>query len=202
MALDHFSVGPFDLTSMDAIAESAGVSKALLYHYFPSKRDLYVEALAEADTDLRERTRPDPRLAPRQQLRTSIDAYLTFVKEHPDHYAAVLRGGIGADEAVWKMVERTRQLAIDRVVRALGLRSPPAGLQVALHGWVGFLEASCLAWIDDPRMNRRALHALLVQSLDATILAAAAVDPAVRRAFVRRWVRLDRLPAFSVEGDG
>jgi AcrR family transcriptional regulator len=197
VALDRFSVQPWDAVSMDAIADAAGVSKGLLYHYFPSKRDLYLELLRAADEELRRRATPPADAPPRQRLRASLDGYLAFVEDHPAHYAAVLRGGIGFDDEVWKLVESTRELAVGAVVDALGLRMAPPGLRMALKGWVGLVEAACLEWIDRRDLPRDALLELFVQSLDAAVLNAARVDPRVRRAFVRRWAGLDRLPAFG-----
>src|SRR5688572_23935942 len=43
-----FNTRPFDDISIDEIAAAAGISKGLLYHYFPSKRHFYVETVREA----------------------------------------------------------------------------------------------------------------------------------------------------------
>src|SRR6266566_4718514 len=48
VAQDRFAEQGFHATSMDEIAEAAGVTKPELYQHFPSKRALYVEVLASA----------------------------------------------------------------------------------------------------------------------------------------------------------
>src|SRR3954454_18437406 len=48
VARDRFAEQGFHATSMDEIAEAAGVTKPVLYQHFPSKRALYVELLEDA----------------------------------------------------------------------------------------------------------------------------------------------------------
>src|SRR3954464_12047745 len=52
VARDRFSQQGFHATSMDEIAEAAGVTKPVLYQHFPSKRALYVELLEETGRQL------------------------------------------------------------------------------------------------------------------------------------------------------
>src|SRR5256714_2485542 len=52
VARDRFAAQGFHATSMDEIAESAGVTKPVLYQHFPSKRALYVELLENTGAQL------------------------------------------------------------------------------------------------------------------------------------------------------
>src|SRR5438132_14251031 len=52
VARDRFGEKGFNATSMDEIAEAAGVTKPVLYQHFPSKRALYVELLEETGRQL------------------------------------------------------------------------------------------------------------------------------------------------------
>src|SRR3954454_25336818 len=72
--------------SMAAIAREAGISKALLYHYFPSKQAYFAATLQAAADERRERTEPDPSLPPAEQLTASIGAYLGWIEEHREAY--------------------------------------------------------------------------------------------------------------------
>ena len=56
---------------MAKIAKEAGISKALLYHYFPSKEAYFVATLEEKANELQQRTMPDPELPPFEQLAAS-----------------------------------------------------------------------------------------------------------------------------------
>jgi AcrR family transcriptional regulator len=68
--------------SMAEIARQAGISKALLYHYFPSKRDFFVATLQRAADELRARTEPDPAKPPLEQLTGSLEGYLELIEEN------------------------------------------------------------------------------------------------------------------------
>ena len=52
VAREKFSEQGFHSTSMDEIAEAAGVTKPVLYQHFPSKRALYVELLEDTGREL------------------------------------------------------------------------------------------------------------------------------------------------------
>ena len=71
---------------MARIAREAGISKALLYHYFPSKHAYFVAALEQAADEVRRRTEPDPSLPPDQALATSLDAFLGWLEENATAY--------------------------------------------------------------------------------------------------------------------
>ena len=47
-----FGSRPYDEVSIDEVARTAGISKGLLYHYFPTKRDFYVATVREAAAEL------------------------------------------------------------------------------------------------------------------------------------------------------
>src|SRR3979490_1789719 len=98
LGLELFSSRPYDEISIEEIAQLAGMSKGLLYHYFPSKRDFYVACLRTASLQLRRSIRPDPPLPAAEQVRTSVAAYLDHVKANRARNQALVRGGIGSDQ--------------------------------------------------------------------------------------------------------
>jgi AcrR family transcriptional regulator len=108
LALGVFSVNAYDEVSMDNVARAAGISKGLVYHYFPTKRHFYVAALREAARQLLEQTTPQDELAPADRLREGLEAYLSFVEKHARAYTTLLRGGIGVDKEVNVIVEAQR----------------------------------------------------------------------------------------------
>src|SRR3954451_4504223 len=77
-----FTTHAYGELSMARIAREAGISKALLYHYFPSKQAYFEATLQAAAEQLAADTEPDPSLAPAQQLERSLDAYLGWIDEH------------------------------------------------------------------------------------------------------------------------
>src|SRR3954452_5835857 len=90
-----FSKHSFEELSMAAIAREAGISKALLYHYFPSKEEFFKVSLGEAATELAQRTAPDDSLEPLEQLRASTSAFVGWIGERGPAYLKLLQS-VGA----------------------------------------------------------------------------------------------------------
>src|SRR5947199_5356848 len=90
LGAELFTKHSYDELSMAAIAREAGISKALLYHYFPSKEEYFKATLAEAAAELAARTAPDESLPPLEQRRTSTRAYVEWVGERRESYVKLL----------------------------------------------------------------------------------------------------------------
>src|SRR3954468_11834422 len=182
LGIDIFSERPFDEVSIDDIAAAAGISKGLLYHYFPSKRDFYVAVVRSAADEMQALTEPDPALEPRARLAAALERYLEYVETHARGYATVLRAGIGSDPAVADVVEGVRRVMVARLLEDLpggeGGEPPPA-LRVAVRGWVGFVEAASLDWLERRGLDRDGLRDMLVAALDGAVSAAARTAPRV-----------------------
>ena len=175
IGLELFSERAYDEIAIDDIAAQAGISKGLLYHYFPSKRDFYVAIIEEAGRELRKRTEPDPALSPPERLTASIDAYLAHVEQYPRGHATLLRGGIGSDPEVRAIVDDHRRVNAQRIFDAIaeagGELTPP--VRLAVRGWIGFVEAVTLEWVERREVSRDEVHTLVVQTLGWAIGSAA-----------------------------
>src|SRR5438128_9300681 len=77
-----FAEHAFEEISMRQIADTAGISKPLLYHYFPSKIDLFKAAVAEQALELQRLIEPDSDGTPLEQLTRSLDSYLAWIEEN------------------------------------------------------------------------------------------------------------------------
>jgi AcrR family transcriptional regulator len=183
LGIDIFSERPFDEVSIDDIAAAAGISKGLLYHYFPSKRDFYVAVIRSAADEMQALTAPDPALEPRERLAAALERYLEYVETHARGYATVLRAGIGSDPAVADIVEDVRGAMVARLLDDLPVtpegEEPPAALRVAVRGWVGFVEAASLDWLEHGGLGRADLREMLIAALGGAVSAAAGADPRV-----------------------
>lgn len=100
-----FATHGFHEASMDAIAETAGISKPMLYNYFGSKQGLYVAYVERSGRALMKSMREaDPRSAPAaQRLHAGILAFLTYAEEHSSgwtilHRETLAQGGMLAAE--------------------------------------------------------------------------------------------------------
>jgi AcrR family transcriptional regulator len=172
-----FTERPYDALSIDDIAAAAGISKGLLYHYFPSKRDFYVAIVDEAARQLLETTAPIEGLSPPEQAQRGIDAYLDFVEVHSTAYTTLLRGGIGNDPEVAARVERTRDALMARMMKNMGLESPRPVFRFLIRSWIGLVEAASIDWIDRREVSREVVARTMLDSLYQTIVAALQLDP-------------------------
>lgn len=173
-----FTEHGFDDISMAQIAREGGVSKALLYHYFPSKRDFFVATLTEHAEDLVQRVAPDPALPPAQALITSLQAYVGWVSDHRDSYSKLIRSAAAipeVDALVRRVREGTARRIIDGLAEAAGLTPPPLAI-VAVSGWLWFMDGAILAWLDRADVDAEELVGLLVGSLLGALTAAGAGD--------------------------
>jgi AcrR family transcriptional regulator len=169
LGLEHFSARPYDEVSIDDIARAAGISKGLVYHYFPTKRDFYAAVIREAARTLLDRTLPDPAAPPLERLRIAIDAYLDYVDQHGPAYVALFRGGIGSDAEVAKILEETRSKFLERLFEGLPIPAPGPLVRAALRGWIGFVEATILDWAERREIDRAALRDLLAAVLPEAV---------------------------------
>ena len=165
LGLTMFSQRSYDEVSIDDLARAAGVSKGLLYHYFPTKRDLYVAALRQAAQQLVDETTTARGAPPEERVRKGLETYLDFVERHGQAYVALMRGGIGSDPEIAAILEETRSTFAARILEDV----PPAIvsplLRTALRGWIGFVEATSLEWAAHRAVERDALVALLTPVL-------------------------------------
>jgi AcrR family transcriptional regulator len=171
-----FNARPYDAISIDEIAAAAGISKGLLYHYFPSKRHFYVEVVRVGAEHVQRLTAVRPELAPAAQLRESIDSFLTYVEKNAAAYGHLLRSGVGTDPEASAIVEGTRRAMVDQILSSIGLADGRPLLRLVIRGWVGFSEGVTLEWADRRDLPRRDVLKLLATTFETTLTVAATVD--------------------------
>ncbi len=178
LGVQAFSDRTYDDVSIDDIARAAGISKGLLYHYFPTKRDLYLAGLrATADELIASTTAAtNNSLPPLERMRAGLDAYLDHVSHHARPFVALMRGGIGSDPEVVAVIEGVRTTYVERFLeKAEG--TPLAGLllanrplvRIAVRGWIGFVEAASLEWLQRKDVERTVVRDVLVDALLASL---------------------------------
>jgi AcrR family transcriptional regulator len=172
LGLELFGARNYDDISIDDIAEAAGISRSLLYHYFRNKRGFYVEIIRHAATKLRERIEPDAELPPRERLRQGLTAYLDYVARFAGAYATLLRSGVGWDPEVSEIVEGTRIAIVGDILAALDEIPQNGMVRVALRGWLGMVEFASLEWLERRDVGKDQLIQLLVEALETVLVRA------------------------------
>jgi AcrR family transcriptional regulator len=169
-----FTSHPYDELSMSKIAAEVGISKALLYHYFPSKQAYFEETLSAWAEQLREQTEPDPDLPPVEQLKGSLDAFLALVAENAVAYKNLMRSAAGVAE-IRELIEDVRLQTAQRILDSLYTEEPPPKARTAVNGWLWFMDGACLNWIEHRDIEREELRDLLLGVLMGALIAADAV---------------------------
>jgi AcrR family transcriptional regulator len=170
LGAELFARHAYEELSMARIAREAGISKALLYHYFPSKQAYFAATLEQAAAELAEAVEPDPALDPVQQLSGSLDAYLTWIEAHAEAYGKLF-GSIGVVPEVRELVDRVRDETAARVLAGIAAGEPGPALRAAVRGWLWFVDGAVLDWLEHRDMDRGRLHGLLLGTLLGAVTA-------------------------------
>src|SRR5947208_2501628 len=95
VALERFAAAGFHGTSMEEIADAAGVTKPVLYQHFGSKRTLYLELLETVGQELLEAVRESVAAEddPYQRVLAGFRAYFRFVCERTSAFQLLFGGG-------------------------------------------------------------------------------------------------------------
>lgn len=167
LGLELFSSRAYDEVHIAELATAARISKGLLYHYFPTKRDFYTAALRQAADRLLSQLQPDPALPPVQRLQRGLLHYLSYVQQYGTSYVALMRGGVGADPAIAAIVEETRVSCMSRLVSGMGFspQTLPPLVRIGLRAWIGTVEAASLEWVLCPDVPAEDVVSLLSQQL-------------------------------------
>ncbi|GGM86885.1 TetR/AcrR family transcriptional regulator [Streptomyces fuscichromogenes] len=189
VALELFSRRSPDEVSIDEIASAAGISRPLVYHYFPGKLSLYEAALKRASEDLAARF-SEPHEGPLgARLLRVMRRYFDFVDEHGPGFAALMRGGpaVGSS-ATNALIDSVRQVAYEQILAHLEITEAPARLELVVRSWISLAESTALIWLDGRRIPRGELEVQLVHDFAALTAVSAAYDEEMT-ALVKRMVQ-------------
>ncbi|MEU1056623.1 TetR/AcrR family transcriptional regulator [Streptomyces sp. NPDC005876] len=177
VALELFSRRSPDEVSIDEIASAAGISRPLVYHYFPGKLSLYEAALRRAADDLAERF-VEPRQGPLgARLLRVMRRFFDFVDDHGPGFSALMRGGPAVGSSTTNaLIDSVRQAAYVQILSHLGVTEPPARLELVVRSWISLAESTALIWLDGRRVPRAELERQLVHDLAALLVVSAAYD--------------------------
>ncbi|MFE9570997.1 TetR/AcrR family transcriptional regulator [Streptomyces sp. NPDC006692] len=177
VALELFSHRSPDDVSIDEIAAAAGISRPLVYHYFPGKQSLYEAALRRAADELAGRF-VEPHQGPLSaRLLRVMGRFFDFVDEHGPGFSALMRGGpaVGSSTAN-AMIDEVRNAAYLQILAHLRVQQPPARLELVVRSWVSLAESTALIWLDGRRIPRGELELQLVHDFAALAAVSAAYD--------------------------
>jgi AcrR family transcriptional regulator len=152
VALQVFAERGFHPTSMNDVAEAAGVTKPVLYQHFGSKRELYLELLEDVGSQLRDAIGKATSEAstPREQVQRGFAAWFRFVAEHGDAFQVLFGGGSRRDEEFAAHARRVEEAVAETIAGLIEVPGLDAGTRRLLaHGIVGLAEGACRHWLRD-----------------------------------------------------
>ncbi|MEW2314631.1 TetR/AcrR family transcriptional regulator [Streptomyces bauhiniae] len=167
-----FSESPYDDVWIERVAEIAGVSRGLLYHYFPTKRDFFAAVVERESERMLRMTAAVPGVPVREQLGAGLDAYLGYVEAHAHGFRAFHRADAAGDQAVRRVYQRALAAQERQILAALAADpefgtafedSPQARL--AVRGWLAFTTAVCLEWLREGEPGRDQVRELCARAL-------------------------------------
>jgi AcrR family transcriptional regulator len=190
VALELFAQRSPDEVSIDEIASAAGISRPLVYHYFPGKLSLYEAALKRAAEDLAGRF-AEPHEGPLgARLLRVMRRFFDFVDEHGPGFSALMRGGpaVPADgvrsmnhvSTTNALIDSVRQAAYEQILSHLQIVDPSPRLELVVRSWISLAESTALIWLDGRRIPRAELEVQLVHDFAALTAVSAAHDDQLR----------------------
>jgi AcrR family transcriptional regulator len=146
-ALEHFATRPYDEVTVGEIARAAGVAHGLLFHYFETKRGLYLAALEHAGEQLVIAHQTDPAAAPGARIRQLLASHLEHLAANEQVALNLILRGAGNDAAAYQAFERNRWEMTDWVCELLGLEPERAATRSALRSFARATDEATARWL-------------------------------------------------------
>jgi AcrR family transcriptional regulator len=168
-----FETEPYDAVTLEQVAERAGVSPALVHHYFGSKRGLFHALVKQAIEGFLVALASPPGEpsagSPRDAIDGALDRYLAFIRERPNGYAFVIGARGAPDARITKMIADGREVAYRAVLALLGIAEPTPAQGLRVWSWIGAVEAASTRWLREETVTAQELKGVLLGLLpDAT----------------------------------
>ena len=163
-----------DELSIDLLAEEAGISRGLLYHYFGNKTEFHEAVVRHAAYDLLAQTAPPPGNDPLERLLASVTAYVDYVLENFQGYVSLVRGASGGSEAIRRIYDEVRDEMAERTFRedTGELVADTHRNRLLVRGWLAMAEELVIAWHTEPgEVTRAELEQMVAGSLPVLVVA-------------------------------
>lgn len=201
-ATTMFSENTYDAVAVADIARTAGVAHGLLFHYFGSKRGVYLEAMREAARQLDEAFIVDPDLSVARQLRQALSAHLRYLATHRGLALRLVLGGRGADPEAWQVFESARGRALLGAAAMLGLDPSNPALQMMGRASVGAIDEASVYWLQNGQpFDIDATVESMVDMIASGLRAARQLDPTLDIGPAIRALRAPRARAGTAGAD-
>lgn len=167
-----FAEQPYSSVQMTAVAQEAGVARALVNHYFGTKRELYLEVVRAVMfvPSIDEVTLPDGSL--RERIEASVDWLMTLLSAHGRTWLTIGVEGAAGDPEVRAILDEADHKAAERVLDAVGSAVPDDARPIALaaiRAFGGMVKAAVREWVDHEALTQDQVHRVLTETLVAIV---------------------------------
>ncbi|AEF42366.1 Transcriptional regulator, TetR family [Hoyosella subflava DQS3-9A1] len=159
---------PIHELAIDEVAAEAGISRGLLFHYFPTKREYYIAVVQAAGNRLLLHARAPDEGTTAERVRGIVDGFVQFIQRRRENYVALVRAGAGGDERVLEVFSSIRARIADRVIDAMGIAEPSPQLRLVVRGWLAMAEEIAVEATPDV-MPVDGIVDMLVDNLNQTV---------------------------------
>lgn len=142
VAVQVFAHNGFHSTSMNDVAEAAGVTKPVLYQHFESKKDLYLALLEEAGNRLRTAVAKAVAGAAngKEQTEMGFRAYFRWVADDHDAFLLLFGSRANRDEASTAAIRKLTAETAHAIAPLIAADIDPEHQRTLAHGLVGLAE--------------------------------------------------------------
>ncbi len=177
-ALEAFATRSFDTVAVHEIADAAAVAHGLVFHYFGSKRGLYLEALRDVARQLADVHAVPASDAPAVRIRALLKRHMGFMRRHRKLALHLFRGGLGTDPEAWQIIDEARDRATAWIAVELGLAPGHRALRLMLRALAGAIDEATVHWLAHSRSaGLDSLIDALIEMVAAALRGAARLDP-------------------------
>lgn len=162
VGLEIFANGSLLQVSVNEIVQQAGVSRALFYHYFPSKMDLARAIVAHEINQIH-------KVAGEESIEGVVTAYINYVKDRPMGYRALHVRGLENDPVIGAAIRASQEKFEEILLNLLGIGPTDQQARFALRTWTYTVIATCLEWLDHPEFDAEVVAGMMIRTLHALV---------------------------------
>ncbi|RKT54724.1 TetR/AcrR family transcriptional regulator [Saccharothrix australiensis] len=160
-----FAAKPYDQVLMEDVAEQAGISRALLYRYFPAKRDLFAAIYRQAAAGLLAASEFDGSGTLVEQLTAALEAHLDYFAANR-HAVLAANRELAGDPVIQAVIADEFSVLRQRLLDAAGLEGHVREVvSAATMAWLVFVRTLCVEWLVDDAFSRAELRDVCVGAL-------------------------------------
>jgi AcrR family transcriptional regulator len=164
---EFFAIRPYDDVLMEDIAAHVGVSRALLYRYFPGKRELFAAIYQRAADRLLDVAKVDPSLPLIETVSAGLDAHIDYFAANRLTVLAANRT-LAGDPLIQTIINDELAVLRGRMLDAAGFTGHSRDMASAtLRAWLVFVREMCVEWLENQAIDRDEVRAVCLRTLFA-----------------------------------